>query len=63
LAAAENPASDIAEELYLSTFSRRPTMSERQYAMKLIDSAADRRLAVEDLMWAMINSPEFSIQD
>lgn len=54
----------IVDELYLTIFSRRPTADESQYAEKLITSAGDsRRAAIEDLMWAMINSPEFIIQN
>jgi hypothetical protein len=63
LADAEMDAPAIAEELYLAAFSRFPTEQERAFAVPLIESAETRRSAVEDLMWAMINSPEFSIQD
>ena len=63
LAASEKGADEIIEELYLATFSRLPTGVEREYGAQLLDSAESRRTAVEDLMWAMINAPEFSIQD
>jgi hypothetical protein len=63
LAGSELSAAEIADELYLSIYSRDPSAGEREYCSGLIAAAENRRLAVEDLMWAMLNSPEFSIQD
>lgn len=64
LAASDLSAGEIAEELYLAIYSRYPTADESAYASTLINAAGDdRRQAIEDLMWAMINSPEFTIQD
>jgi hypothetical protein len=41
-----------------------PTQDESAYAATLINSAGgERRGVIEDLMWAMINSPEFTIQN
>ena len=57
-------AEQVAEEIYLAAYSRFPTAEELAYASTLINSAGDqRRAAIEDLMWAVINSPEFSIQN
>ena len=64
LAKSDFSAAEIIEELYLAVFSRRPTSDEQSYAENLIASAGDnRRGIVEDLMWAMMNSPEFTIQN
>ena len=63
LAASDLSAAEIVEELYLATFSRFPSESELEYASQLLDQAEDRRLVTEDLMWAMLNSPEFSIRN
>ena len=63
LAASKLAASEIVDELYLATYSRVPNDGEREYAVGLIESAENRRAVLEDLMWAMINSPEFSIQN
>jgi len=63
LAASESPPVEIVDELYLAIFSRHPASNETEYASKLIESAESRRGVVEDLMWAMLNSPEFSIQN
>jgi hypothetical protein len=57
-------SSDIVSELYLAVFSRYPSASEQTYAVALLDSAGEkRRGTIEDLMWAMLNAPECSIQN
>ena len=64
LAGSELSASEIATELYLAIFSRRPTAEEQRYCESLITAAGEqRRGAIEDLMWAMMNAPEFIIQN
>jgi hypothetical protein len=64
LAASDLAPEAIATELYLTLFSRRPSAEEQAYAGTLIAEAGeDRRQAIEDLMWALINSPEFIIQN
>jgi hypothetical protein len=51
---------EIIEELYLAAYSRRPRPPEISAARKAFDRpGATRRSAIEDLMWALINSPEF----
>ena len=60
LAASDRSNREIVEELYLLTFSRFPTDEEYTAAINLIDAAGEkRRPAIEDLLWAMINTPEF----
>jgi len=56
----------LAEELYLTFYSRYPTMDERQVAVEYLASrpsgapnAESRRRAAEDLAWSMLNSLEF----
>jgi hypothetical protein len=49
----------LIEELYLSTVSRYPTTTERKRSMEYVSRAADRRVAFEDLLWALINLREF----
>lgn len=64
LAASDLTADEIVTELYLAIFSRYPDDSEAAYAGKLIAEAGkERRGAIEDLMWAMLNTPEFAIQN
>ncbi|MBM3824588.1 MAG: DUF1553 domain-containing protein [Verrucomicrobia bacterium] len=52
---------DIVEEAYLSALSRPPAMEERDRLLKLIEEAGEdgRTTAVEDLLWALLNSKEF----
>ncbi|WP_146537241.1 DUF1549 and DUF1553 domain-containing protein [Rubripirellula reticaptiva] len=64
LAKSDLPAADLVTELYLAIFSRVPTTDEQNYSEALISASADhRRDVIEDLIWAMINSPEFIIQN
>lgn len=64
LAASDLSAEQVTDELYLAAYSRLPDTEERTYAATLINAAGDkRRETIEDLMWAMVNSPEFTIQD
>jgi hypothetical protein len=52
--------SEIVEELYLGMLARRPTERERGIVLELFrESAGDRRAAVEDAMWVLLNSKEF----
>ncbi len=52
--------SRLAEELYLTCFSRFPTAKEKNNALEYLGSRRfHRRQAAEDLTWAMLNSLEF----
>ncbi|MCA9054359.1 MAG: DUF1553 domain-containing protein, partial [Planctomycetaceae bacterium] len=64
LAGGELTPSQIVEEVYLSIFSRRPTQTELDIGVGLYDnSESDRRQTTEDLMWALLNTPEFVFKD
>ena len=64
LAKADKAPRAIVEELYLLTYSRLPTEEERSVGESLFpDPKGDRRGAVEDLLWALLNSPEFVFKD
>ncbi|GIX00767.1 MAG: S-layer protein [Pirellulaceae bacterium] len=63
---AASPLSEeaIVEDLYLAAFSRFPTPEEQSNGVQWIRRAGDRRReAIEDLMWALLNAPEFFIQN
>ncbi|SVA40805.1 uncharacterized protein METZ01_LOCUS93659, partial [marine metagenome] len=50
----------IIDELYLSIYSRWPSADEKAVAVEAFAAeGAKRQHAVEDLMWALINSAEF----
>ena len=53
---------EIITELYMSALSRKPVEGEMTAAVKHITAAADRRLALEDVGWAILNSKEFLFQ-
>lgn len=56
----EIPNNDLlVEEVYLTWFNRFPTDEEKQVARSYIQQTGDRRQAVEDLAWSMMNSLEF----
>ena len=64
LAASERSAEEIVEELYLAVYCRFPTAEERQAAATRVASSGDeRRRAVDDLLWALLNTPEFVFED
>jgi hypothetical protein len=50
----------IVDELFLGTLSRFPTDDERRVMLELFKGEkTDRRAAVEDVMWVLLNSKEF----
>ena len=64
LAASESAAADVVDELYRMIFARKPSEEELKFASELFAAeGASRRQVVEDLMWAMLNSPEFVLQN
>ncbi|MGC3967385.1 MAG: DUF1553 domain-containing protein [Pirellulales bacterium] len=50
---------ELVDEAYLRLFSRRPTDKERQRCAAHFAEVSDRREALEDLLWALINTQEF----
>jgi hypothetical protein len=64
LAASDATPAALVDELYRTIFARRPDEEERQFAESLFaGEGINRRQVVEDLMWAMLNSPEFVLQN
>jgi hypothetical protein len=50
----------IVEEMYLTVYSRLPTPEESKTAQAAFTrEKAMRRTAIEDLLWVLLNSPEF----
>jgi len=60
LAESKLPESEIVNELYLTCFSRYPTSDEIKIASEVYKTEkATRQTATEDVLWALLNSPEF----
>jgi hypothetical protein len=53
---------EIVEELFLASLCRLPSEEERAALLARIESAADRRTALEDVLWALLNSKEFLLR-
>ncbi len=56
------PDDEVITTLYLSALSRKPTQAELDAAKRHIAAQQDRRLALEDVGWAILNSKEFLFQ-
>lgn len=64
LAKSDRSPQQIIEELYLTAFSRFPTPEESSGLIAEFEkSGTDRRRLVEDVLWSMLNSPEFTHKD
>jgi uncharacterized protein DUF1549/uncharacterized protein DUF1553 len=53
------PDREIVEELFLSALARRPTQKELDDVLKVVPQAPSREEAMQDVLWALINSKEF----
>ncbi len=64
LAASDMPPEKIVEELYLLVYSRLPEEAEMEIGRKVFaEKDVSRRQAAEDLLWALLNTPEFMFKD
>lgn len=55
---------EIVEEVYLWAYGRLPQLAEQETALKRFAMPnANRRQVIEDLLWALINTPEFVLKD
>lgn len=50
---------DAVEELFLTSLCRHPSQREREVAVEMLNNASDKRMVLEDLLWALLNSKEF----
>ena len=53
------PTAKLIEELYFTTLNRPPTPGESKSMTVAFDEAKDKRLATEDILFALISSKEF----
>jgi len=59
LLAAETPPDQIIDRLYLAAVSRRPSEEEKGQLQAYVDAAEDKRAALEDVFWTVLNAKEF----
>ena len=62
LAASKKAPREVVEELYLLVYGRAPSDEEAKNAVRRFETVA-RRQAAEDLLWALLNTPEFVFKD
>ena len=56
----DKPSDEVVNELYLALYSRWPSDEEKRIALESLEVGSPKRQqAVEDLIWALINSAEF----
>ena len=55
----KKPMRDVIDELYLTAYSRRPTAEESRRTLAHIERADNKQQALEDVLWAIINTKEF----
>jgi len=54
------PLAELADEIYLATLARFPSAAERELFLETVeDTREGRRQAVEDLLWAVLNTKDF----
>jgi hypothetical protein len=56
---AKKPDAEIVEELYLAAFGRKPREEESKTVVAYLGEQKDKKLAFEDLLWALLNTKEF----
>jgi hypothetical protein len=55
----KKPVRDVIEELYVSAYSRRPTEAELRRTLAHVEGEKDKTRALEDVLWAILNTKEF----
>jgi hypothetical protein len=64
LASSDRSPAQMVEELYLATFSRFPTPEEsKSLEAEFAKPDQDRGVLIQDILWSLLNSPEFTHKD
>lgn len=64
LASSPKSPPEIVDELYALVYARMPNADERAVCLRLFDEKGPgRRQAIEDLLWSLLNTPEFVFKD
>jgi hypothetical protein len=62
LLAAGKTDAEIIETFYLAALCRYPTAKEKEKLVAFIGKAKDRRAALEDVVWGLVNAKEFLLR-
>jgi hypothetical protein len=54
---------EIIQEFYLAALSRLPASQELDTASALVERSRDRRAALEDVVWGLVNAKEFLLRE
>ena len=52
-------AGQVVDHLYRAAFSRPPTDGERDRIVAMVEASDDKKQALEDVFWALLNAKEF----
>jgi len=55
------PTTEVIEQLYLGLLSRKPTAAERDKLQAYVMKQSEPRKGYADILWAMVNSSEFTL--
>ncbi len=53
---------EVVEALYFAALCRPPSTKEREATLALISRNRDRRQALEDVLWGLVNAKEFLLR-
>lgn len=62
LIASKKPAGEMVEELFWAALTRAPSPVESRTLTAVIEAAPDRRAALEDILWGLLNAKEFVLR-
>ena len=62
LLASGKPARELVNELFWTALTRAPSRPESEQLARLMDTAPDKRAALEDILWGLLNAKEFVLR-
>jgi hypothetical protein len=62
LLASGQSSAGMVDELYWAALSRPPTAKESSAAVRALEEATEKRAALEDIAWALLNAKEFVLR-